>query len=832
MTDRTTKIARSMAAGLGFMATLCVGQQVPRAVPVDEPSAPKAVPVDPIVPKAQAVADPNRPSGPDEDLFDYATLCYTQQDYKIALTPYNDYVRLYPEGRHAPEAWFRLGECYSKVGQQKEALRAYNETLTRHPRSESAASAAYRLGSQAYSSKDFARGVTYFEITEKQSTVPDIRLAATFNKALCLKYAGQKAKALDAFKAVAAAKNPTMFRETEIALQEIPTLAIELGKKDDALLAFKQTLDSSKDPKVVGNALLRSGLLLNETGKADEAMKNFTKALATPDLPADQKGIAVFGLIQGNFVKGNYDGVIQTYTSNASVAPPEDLLAKQLLIVGTAYKNKQMYRQAIEIFLLLEKETPDAPEALDAGYQKLLCFYQLNDKDMPLFTERFEERYKDRYPDHEYLLMARLIRADWWFSKADYTKAADAFVGIDVKRVPEKVRSSVIYKKGFAESEAGRWNDAISTLTLFLTDYPKDGNAPVALAQRGVSHKATRAFDKALLDFAAIVKDYPEHPAAEMALYQSGLIKAEMRDFKGMIESLELLLKKFPSTLAAAEAWYRIGRGYFDLQQKEAFGKAIEPLHKAIALDSKTWLDKASQLLISCQYLREDVDGLAKEVDAYIEVRKDAAISPKALLFLGVKYFERGNFRSSARYLALASTPETPQNTEAMVWNYLGQAEYKNGNYQAAVTALDNYISQTPDEAGSVSGGRVNALLNKGHALRAMNKFDEASQCANEGLSKVHEGRLKAQLQMLQGDIALAHGDSYAAAGDQANAMDQWKKAAGNFVVVSQIFVDPEITPEAADKAAEALEKIGEKAKAEGLRKQLKSKYPNYERPS
>lgn len=823
-TGHRTTAACGMATGVWLLVSLAIAQQVPRAVPVDEPAPVKAVPVDPVPPKAKPVVDPNRPAGPDEDLFDYATLCYTQQDYQIAIKPFSDYVRTYPQGRHAAEAWFRLGECYAKVGQKSDAARAYNETITRHPRSESAASAAYRLGSAAYSAKDFERGVTWFEIAERQSTVVDIRLAATFNKALCLKYGGQKAKALTAFKTVTASKSPTMFREIDISLQEITTLAIELGQKEDALAAFKQILETSKDAKVLGDALLRSGLLLNETGKADEAMKNFRRALATPDLPAEQKGIAVFGLIQGNYVKGDYDAAIQTYTANASVVPPADLQAKQLLIVGTAYKNKQQYRQAIEVFLLLEKENAEAPEAIDAGYQKLLCFYQLNDKDMPLFTERFEERYRGRHPDHEYLQMARLIRADWWFGKADYNRAAEAFVGVDVKRVPEKVRSSVIYKKGFAESEAGKSNDAISTLTLFLTDYPKDANVPVALAQRGVSHKAARAFDKALADFATIVKEHDTHPAAEMALYQSGLIKAELRDYPGMISDLEALVKRFPSSAAAAEAWYRIGRGYFDLQQKDAYAKALDPLHKAIALDSKTWLDKASQLLISCQYLREDVDGLAKEVDAYLDVRKGAAISPKALLFLGVKYFERGNFRSSARYLALASTPADPKNTEAMVWNYLGQAELKNGSYDAAVTALDNYLAQTPGGAG-----RANALINKGQAQLALGKFAEADQCANDGLQMVKEGRMHAQLQLLQGDIALAHGDAYAAANDQANATNEWKKAAGNFVVVSQIFVDPEITPEAADKAARALEKIGEKAKADALRKQLKAKYPAYQ---
>jgi tetratricopeptide (TPR) repeat protein len=359
---------------------------------------------------------------------------------------------------------------------------------------------------------------------------------------------------------------------------------------------------------------------------------------------------------------------------------------------------------------------------------------------------------------------------------------------------------------------------------VFLKDYPKDANIPVALAQRGVSYKATRDFNKALADFATIIKDHGSHPAMELALYQSGLIKYELRDFPGMIASLEELMKKFPATAAGAEACYLIGRGYFELRQKESYAKAIAPLHKAISLNSKTYLDKASQLLISCQYLREDVDGLAKEIDDYLNVRPNAVVSPKALLFVGVKFFERGNFGASARYLSLASTPDEPKNTETVVWSYLGQAQLKNKNYDSAVAALDNYLAETPAGAG-----RASALIFKGKALLGLKKFDEAAQCASDGLQMVKEGRLHAQLQMLQGDIAMAAGDAFEAAGDHAKAMEEWKKAAGNFVVVSQIFVDPEITPEAAYKAVQALEKIGETAKAEALRKQLKAKYPKYE---
>ncbi|RBP47223.1 tetratricopeptide repeat protein [Roseimicrobium gellanilyticum] len=821
-----------LVAALGLPATMALAQQrAPRAIPVEEPPAPRAVPVDengaspaPAPVRAQPVVDPNRPAGPDEDLFDYATLAFTQQDFKIALKPYADYVKQYPNGRHVAEARFRLAECLRKTNQRNEAIAAYNEVMVNHPRTESGSSAAYRLGMYAYEAREFLKAASWFEITERLSTNAEVRTAASFNKGLSLKYSGQADKALASFKIVAASKNPNLQKEIDISLQEVAALAVQAGRKEEAAAAYKQILDSSKDEKAQAETMVRYGLLLNDMKKGDEALKQFEKALASKDLPSELKAMAVFGTMQANYVSGNLDAVIETYTKHSTLLLPDELRPKQLLIVGTTYKKKQMYRQAVEVFLLLEKDHPDTPESLEAGYQKLLCFFQLDDKDLPLFTERFEERYAPKYAKHDYLMMARLIRADWWFSRQDYQKAADAFVGVDVKRVPKEVRSSVIYKKGFAEAESKKSNDAINTLGLFLNDYPNDPNVPVALAQRGVAYQAVGSNERALADFNTIIKQHPNSPAVEMALFQSARIKMQTRDIKGMIADYEALVAKFPKSGAAAEAYYFIGRGYFDLKEGNLYEKGLEPLRKAIAANRDEYLDKASQLLIAIQAAREDLDGLAKEVDTYLESRKDASVSPTILRTLGQRYFERGNYRASARYLYKASTPDEPKNTDAPVWNYLGRAELNNGKYEDAVKYFDNYLAQTAAD----NAGWAEALLYKASALLQLGQFDLAMQHVGEALQKVKEGRLNARLQILRGDIADAQGDAYSKNGEEEKAKASWKDSAGNYIVISQFFVDPEITPEAAYKAARVLEKIGETEKAQALRDQLKAKYPDY----
>jgi|GEM_PF-550944 len=808
---------------------MAVAQNVPRAVPVDEP--PRALPVEDGTGAAQTgmqgqgqgqPQQANKPTGPDEDLYEYATLCFAQKDYAIAVKPLSDYVRLHPQGRHAAEAWFRLGECHRELGDAAQAKRAYNEVLTRHAKTESAASAAYRMGAMAYTSGDFLSAGAFFNTCSRITSSPNFKLPALYNSAIAWEQGGDSKKAIAAYQQVAAIKPPNKYRET--ALLKVANASLEADKKQEALTAFNDLIAITGDNDVLGDALLRSGLILNEMGKTEEALKNFQRVLKIGSLPEAQRGMALFGIIQASYLKKDYDTVIKSYTSNATTIPPGDIHAKQLLLVGNAQKQKQSYRQAIETFLLLEKTYPETPEALDAGYQKLLAFYQLGDQSIPDFTTDFENRYVGKYPEHEYLTMSRLIRADWYFGKADYKEASSAFSGIDLKQVPEKVLPSVLYKKGFCEVEADKNTEAIATLSTFLKNYPNDPNVPAALAQRGIAQKNVRAFDKALEDFATVIKNHAGHPALEMALYQSGYIKGDTRDFKGMVADYEQLLEKFPKSAAAAEVNFRIGEGYRNLNDKKLLPKALDPLRRSIELDRDSYLDKASQALIGCLWLLEDVDAMSTEVDKYLDSREGATVNPKALTFLGVNYFNRNNYEKSERYLSLASTPEQPEATEAPVWNLLGMARNEVGRYAGAVMAFENYLGQTPSGEGHARG-----LLGKGRALLGVSRYDEAQKCTSDALNLIKEGKLKAQLQLLDGDIYNARAVSLKTDGDNAGAKAQWEKALAQFVIVSQIFVDPDITPVAAWKAADVMEKTGEDKKATAMREQVKTKYPKFE---
>jgi TolA-binding protein len=104
--------------------------------------------------------------------------------------------------------------------------------------------------------------------------------------------------------------------------------------------------------------------------------------------------------------------------------------------------------------------------------------------------------------------------------------------------------------------------------------------------------------------------------------------------------------------------------------------------------------------------------------------------------------------------------------------------------------------------------------LQQGVAQFCLRDFEAARAAAHESLRSQKEGRTNAEARLLLGDIAAADGN--------------FDQAAREYLVVSQIFTDPEVTPRALAKTINAYESLGAQDKAKGLREELERKFPNY----
>jgi tetratricopeptide (TPR) repeat protein len=819
---------RRLVSSIFVLAALSVvAQEAPkRALRVDDDApVPKAIPVRP-PPKAQPVLDdpkdrpaPPKTKGPDDDMFDFATLAYDRQEWGMAAQSYAKYLQQYPSGRQVPDALFRIGECYMKQNQLKQAAGYYEEVVNRYPASDGAPSAAYRLGAMRFNDSKFADAAKHFAFAETKHKNPQVRLASAYNKSRAYEMAGDKEKQTAALSSVIAVKTDNPYRET--ALLTLGSIYLSQDKKTEALPIFEELVKTSADRAIVAEAAIRAAVLLAELKKPDESIAMFQKALQMDETTEANRGIALVGIIQAFFAKGDYDSVIDYYNKNSEVLPPGPSRAKMLLLAGHSHRLRKSYARAVEVYLLIEQYHADSDEAFEAGYWKLYCFYLLNDKDLGEFATAFITRHAAKHTDHEYLSLARLIRADFYFNKADFQQAALSYNEVNLEKLPEKLRPGTLFNTGWAQGEAGRHQEAVGTFTRFINEFPQHEFIPKAYARRGLANRDARDLPKAKADFEQVTKEYPKSDACEMSWLQLGFIAMEQKDPKATVTAFETLLKKFPTTAAAAQAYYGIGRGNLD---QKIYDKAVPALQRSIEIDSKTYLEKSSQLIILCQYARQNADDLAKAIDSYLQAKSDGVVPPNILKWLGLKLYSSDDFKRAARFLELAVTPQIPENTEAVVWNVLGMAQLENGKFDASIQATENFLKSTPDAAAT-----ARAQLTKGKALLGKADFTQADQVAQQALQVVKDGKLQAELLILEGDIFSAQGDKLAAEGQPAAAVEKWKAAAAKYAVPSQFYEDPDVTPAALYKAAKALEKAGDTAQSKQLLQQLQQRYPKYQ---
>jgi len=480
-----------------------------------------------------------------------------------------------------------------------------------------------------------------------------------------------------------------------------------------------------------------------------------------------------------------------------------------LLLAAHSYRLTKQLKQAADVYGILERNFRDRTEGIEAGYRRLQCLHLLEDGGLPVYAGSYIEQQRKIDPKSKFLDLALLMKAEWHFEHNEFADAAKAYAEVRPDNIPKEHHIARLYKLGWSQVEGGQPESGITSLTKFLEAYPEDSLAPSVLAKRASTYQATENPKQAIKDYETLSTRYGDSSELAFALQQIAIIQLAQKDTPAMIAAFSNLLKKFPKTEAEAEAHFWIGSGY--IQQKK-YAQAIPSLEKARELDAKTYYEVATRRIILASYQMENIETLAKETEAFLSQKRKLTIPLPIFTYLGIKLFEREQFQPAARFLELSSTPGSPEQSRPEVWDYLGRANLKLKRYDKAVGPLDLYLKFI--ERPSL---RAKTYVNKGNALLGLKEFGKATKSANEALRLQKEGRINATARMLLGDIAF----------DQ----DDIESAARLYLIVSQIFVDPLITPLALHRASTAYAKAGQAEKAQQLKDKLKEDYPSFEAP-
>ena len=214
-----------------------------------------------------------------------------------------------------------------------------------------------------------------------------------------------------------------------------------------------------------------------------------------------------------------------------------------------------------------------------------------------------------------------------------------------------------------------------------------------------------------------------------------------------------------------------------------------------------------TQRIMLAYYWLEDRESLSSAVDGYMKADGKGKVPAEILRWLGTSYINDKNYDRGEKYLALLVARQGESVMDDRL--NLARSQWKQGKNAEAVKVMKVYLEQVKQPFPRATG-----LLVMGEAQLGMKQYDDAKKSADEACALQPEGRINAEGLMLSGDIL--------------TAQQQYEDAARVYQKIAVVFDDPEITPQALEKACVALKIAGRIPEATKVLNTLQSKYPEY----
>lgn len=452
-------------------------------------------------------------------------------------------------------------------------------------------------------------------------------------------------------------------------------------KLGDYLQAAEQlAIVGARQDSLGQNALYHLGESYIRLRNKVEAMESFKRASAMSYDPAIRED-AFF-----NYAKLSFDlnGDIEVLSLYRKEYPDSPKLDEIQTYIAANYFINQDYASAVEALQALKNPSPENNrDLIRAAYLRGIQLYQ---------TGSFRDAEKYFSLAQEPYWIAECLYRSNKFNNAiniwkQYIKESGSFSN------PEKYRTSH-YNIGYAYFKMKDYKNAAQWFTIYLNlgmsnrslaadTYLRLGDCAFAQYQH---QEATGEYQRAL-DYKTTAPDY--------ALFQIAMAQGVLNKETEKIATLDRLMEEYPTSSFFSSALFEQGRTYVQTNQYE---KAEERFNTILLFATHSAFHaKALVELGLIRINRQDPDAA---LDYYKEVLRRYPDSPDAANALaGIEnvYMARNDSQGFFDYLESLGIDagKSPDEKEMMVFTSAEQL-FLNDSPAAAVTALNNFISQYP----------------------------------------------------------------------------------------------------------------------------------------
>ncbi|MEO8353733.1 MAG: tetratricopeptide repeat protein, partial [Chthoniobacteraceae bacterium] len=732
--------------------------------------------------------------------------------YESAAAEYEKYLGLYPNGPHKQTVLFRLGESYRRRGINNAARSSYQALLDQFVSGQFIGPASYRLAEIYFDERDYASALPYYRKASVRLQDQKLANAAKFFVGRCHENLDQKRDARMVYEDLVATPENNPFIDN--SRLSYAMLLRDEGRVAPALKQIDVLKKSTENPELKAQATVYAGLWSIELGDNQRGAAELEAALKMQE-SARWREVALLGLIQISFNKGNYDDVIQKWQEEGNDFSPETR-PRVMILAAKAYRSLKKPEESAALFDQLAKQYSGSTYAKEAGYERLVNLYRADD---PAVLEAIDV-YLNENPSDPKRDQVVLMKAEALFKKEQYAAAAPLYEEVSKsRRLTAVMKAETLRKLGWCYLESRDNERAVKTYTALVEGYPTFEGIPAAYLQRAVAFMRMNNLEGAVKDFRQLVDRYPKAKERELALLQLARLLGQQGDNMGMVQTFKIYLRERPDAkgAGAAEAYYWIGSVAFESKD---YKNAVEPLRQARENNPAEHFEQISQRLMASHYYLEDKEGCAREVDAYLSGDEKGQVPYEVLNWLGLGYFKAAGDATAA-----GQTEEAATNQRAAL-KYLGmliaRGDAKPADLRAygasalalqesdeAIAAYQKLIDAAQEPIRKAEG--YNGLA---QACIELRKFAEAQKAVDAGIALQPEGPVNATLRTSAADILAAQ--------------QNWLEAAKLYESVTVIIDDENLSPRAGEKAVAAYQKAGEEEVAAKLLNKLQSRYPEY----
>jgi TolA-binding protein len=536
---------------------------------------------------------------------------------------------------------------------------------------------------------------------------------------------------------------------------------INLGKKQEALNAFRNASQMDYDLKIQEDAWLNYAKISYEIGNPYQSVPQVLTSYLDKYPETSYKEEIETLLIDSYITSKNYKEAIKLLESKKSF---ENRVAYQKVAFyrGIEVYNEGDFINAKNLFNSSITEAKDDLFTTRATFWKAETDYHLNNFDDALIgfkqfelqgeasavkeienidyniaytyfklknysqaTEHFQTFVNNHKDDKLRLNDAYLRLGDGYFVSSDYNNAIAAYekaIAID-----EIEGDYANFQKTMSFGYSGQGSKKIQGLQSFINDYPRSALRDDAMYELANSYVKINETDKAMAMYDRLNSEYKNSVFLSKALLRQGLSYYNANDNERALNKFKKVASDYPSTEEANQAVATARLIYIDLGRVEEYAAWVKTLDFIDVTDAE--LDNTSYLAAEKQYLDNNTDSAIRQFNKYLNEFPNGIHALKSHFYLAELYSKKDlpdNAKPHYEYVVNKQKGEfTEQAIVKLSEIYLG-----NKNWDKAIPLLKRLENEAdyPQNITYAQSNLMNAYYQKENYTEAVNYAEKSLQ--------------------------------------------------------------------------------------------------------